>query len=92
MTAIETIILFLAMILSIMACQQVPDPATLRSAHYDPAKYFDDDRLRTNTEVACHAGTAQNQSDWSTLYACRTSALTDRAKHSGWKPSADSMP
>jgi hypothetical protein len=89
LSAVEKIILFLAMIVSIMACQPVPDPAALRSAHYDPAKYFDDDRLRSNTLVACRAGTAQNQSQWSNLYACRTSASTDRAKRSGWKPTTE---
>jgi len=90
LTAVEKIILFTAMILSIMACQQSPDPAALRSAHYDPAQYFDNDRLRANTLIACHAGTAQSQLDWSSLYACRTSASTDRAKHSGWKPATGS--
>lgn len=86
MTVVEKIILFTAMILSIMACQQSPDPVTLRAAHYDPAQYFDNDRLRADTLIACRAGTAQNQTEWSSLYACRTSASADQVKHSGWKP------
>lgn len=92
MTAVEKIILFAAMILSVMACQQSPDPVTLRSARYDPAEYFDNDRLRANTLIACHAGNPQNQATWSSLYACRTSASTDRAKHNGWKPGVGSSP
>ena len=90
MTTVEKIILFTAMVLSVMACQQSPDPVALRAAHYDPAQYFDNDRLRTNTRIACRAGTAQNQQEWSSLYACRTSASADRAKLSGWKPGTGS--
>jgi hypothetical protein len=86
LSTVEKIILFFAMIFSVMACQQSPDPAALRGAHYDPAQYFDNDRLRANTLIACQAGTAQNQVEWSSLYACRTSAATDRVKHSGWNP------
>lgn len=83
-------ILFLAMIATTMACQQVPDPAALRSAHYDPAKYFDSDRLRLNTVTACRAGTAAQQLAWIQLYACRISVRTDLAKRSGWKPAIGS--
>ncbi len=90
LTVVEKIILFTAMILSVMACQQSPDPATLRAAHYDPAQYFDNDRLRANTLLACRAGNAQDQAEWSALYACRTSASTDLAKHRGWKPNIGS--
>ena len=90
MTAVEKIILFTAMILSVMACQQSPDPATLRAAHYDPAQYFDTDRLRANTLIACKAGTARDQSQWLGLYACRTSASADLAKRNGWKPGTGS--
>jgi len=90
LTTVEKIILFTAMILSVMACQQSPDPATLRAAHYDPAQYFDNDRLRANTLIACHAGSMQDQTQWSALYACRTSASTEMAKHRGWKPSIGS--
>jgi hypothetical protein len=90
LTAVEKIILFTAMILSVMACQQSPDPGALRAAHYDPAQYFDNDRLRANTLIACRAGSVQDQTQWSTLYACRTSASTEMAKHRGWKPSIGS--
>jgi hypothetical protein len=90
LTAVEKIILFTAMVLSVMACQQSPDPATLRGAHYDPAQYFDNDRLRANTLIACRAGSSHDQMQWSALYACRTSASTDLAKHRGWKPGTGS--
>ncbi len=85
-TAVEKVIFFTAMILSVMACQQLPDPATLRAAHYDPAQYFDNDRLRANTLMACRAGSALQKAKWSALYACRTSASADLAKRRGWKP------
>lgn len=90
MTAVEKVILFTAMIVSIMACQQVPDPAALRNAHDDPARYFDNDRLRADTLTACHAGNAVSQSAWASLYACKTASATDHAKHSGWNPNSNS--
>jgi hypothetical protein len=90
LTAVEKITLFTAMALSVMACQQSPDPATLRAAHYDPALYFDDDRLRANTVIACEAGNAANKAQWSALYACRTSASVELAKRRGWKPGTGS--
>lgn len=90
MSIVEKTVLFLAMIVSIMACQQVPDPASLRRAHYDSAQYFDNDRLRANTVIACHAGSAADQLNWSQLYACRTSGQADLAKRSGWKPGTGS--
>jgi len=86
LTTVEKIILFSAMILSIMACQQVPDPAGLRNAHADPASYFENDRLRTNTLTACRAGSSANQAAWASLYACRTAIATEHAKRSGWNP------
>lgn len=90
MSIVEKTILFLAMIVSVMACQQVPDPNTLRTAHYDPAEYFDNDRLRINTVTACHAGTDTEQSAWKQLDACRTATQADLAKRSGWKPATGS--
>lgn len=89
-TAVEKLILFTAMIVSVMACQQVPDPAALRNAHNDPARYFDNDRLRADTLTACHAGDASSQTAWASLYACKTASATDHAKRSGWKPNVDS--
>lgn len=76
------------MIVLIIACQQMPDPTTLRSAHYDPARYFDNDRLRVSTVAACRAGTRTEQLAWAGLYACRASGQADLAKRSGWLPSS----
>jgi hypothetical protein len=90
LTAVEKITLLTALVLSVMACQQSPDPAALRAAHYDSAQYFDNDRLRADTLIACKAGTAENKARWAALYACRTSASVDLAKHSGWKPGTGS--
>lgn len=86
LSIVEKIVLFFAMIVSIMACQQVSDPKVLRTAHYDPAQYFDNDRLRVDTVNACHAGTDRQQLAWAGLDACRTAKQADLAKRSGWKP------
>lgn len=90
MNTLERILMFAIVAILLMTglgCDHFHTADDLRNAKStDPAAYFTDDRLRTETLSACSNGTPTQQREWSALQACRTARKVDNAKRAGWKP------